>query len=101
MKGCITIGDFLFKISLEVLAKIFGLADEGLKITWDKYPQKTELDFITSLKRIEWDGKYIIIEGLPYTWPKVACTIMNYFTLDTKITWVCGYHLVIMNHIYW
>lgn len=68
IEGYVMVGTFYFEISPTILAKISSLVDEGLKITRDKHPQQIELDFFSSSKRIGWDRKYIMREGLPQPW---------------------------------
>lgn len=101
VEGCVIVGAFSFEISPTVISKNSSLVDEGLKITKDTHPQQTELDFFTSKEKIGWDDEYILREGLPHPWPKVVGTIMNYFTLDSQMVWVHGYHLAILNNMRW
>lgn len=99
VEGYIIVGAFSFEISLMVISKILGLVDEGLKITYDKHHQQTKLDFFTLKKKIGWDYKYKMQEGLHQLWLKVGGTIMNYFMVNAKMASIHGQHLVILNHI--
>ena len=65
-EGRVTVGCFSFVISSIIIFDVFGLVEEGLKITWEKHSQRIDLDFFSSNEKISQDDTFILREGLPY-----------------------------------
>lgn len=100
-EGKVMVGSFSFEITPTLMTNISNIVDDGVKIQKDKYPLATKLDFFTKGEELGWEGNSIMREYLPQPWLNIVGIMMNYFTLDTKTTWVRGYHLVILNNMHW